>query len=356
MKVAAIRAAMLVALLAATLIAALVAGPSRVDSQEQTRVVEGSILNATADGGEVDGLPVTLHQISALGPLNLRTESDDEGRFRFEGISFDPARAYGVSVRYQGAIYGADLDLSEGSPAPVVITVYDASSDDAIVFVTSASLLLASVDPADQTVAALEIVNLANDSDHSYVPGPEPMQLLRFGLPAGATGLQVDTRLIDADYAQVDRGFALFASVPPGEHQLTFSYRFPYQGEELTLEKSYRYGAGQVRVLAPQEVLAIEIVGLGEPETVAIGERQFQLIEVGGVARGETLSIHLGGLPRASAADRFRGLLDDIRFEFAAPVLLGVLMAVLLAYGVFWKGRVTREPAQKAPDEAPRDR
>ena len=319
-------------------------------------MIEGSIFNATQGGGGVAGLPVTLHQISALGPLNLQTDSDDQGRFRFDGISFDPARAYGVSVRFQGAIYGTDVDLSEGSPDPLSIAVYDASSDDTIVSVTSASLLLASVDGASQTVAALEIINLANDSDHAYVPGPDPMQLLRFGLPAGATGLQVDTRLIDADYAQVDRGFALFASVPPGEHQVTFSYRFPYQGDEHTLEKSYRYGAGTIRVLAPYEVMAIKIARLGDPESIAIGQRQFQLIEAGGVARGETLSIQLAGLPRASARDRIGRGLDNIRFEYAAPVALGVLMAVLLAYGVFWKGRDTRQRPDQAPDEVPPDR
>ena len=324
-------------------------------AQEQTRVVEGTIFNATPGGGGVGGLPVTLHQISALGPLDLRTDSDDQGHFRFEGVSFDPARAYGVSVRYQGAIHGTDLDLSEGSPAHLRITVYEASSDDAIVSVASASLLLASVDRANQTVAALEIVNLANESDHVYVPGPQPMQLLRFGLPAGATGLQVDTRLIDADYAQVDGGFALFASVPPGDHQVTFSYRFPYAGDDLTLAKTYRYGAGKIRVLAPYELMAIKIAQLGDPETITIGERQFQLIEAGAVARGETLSIQLLGLPRASTRDRISSGFKNVRFEYAAPVALGVLMSVLLAFGVFWKRRDPDQAPDPATDELPRD-
>lgn len=346
---------MLAGLLAAALTAVLLGVPGPARAQEQTRVVEGSILNATQGGVAVGGLPVTLHQVSALGPVNLQTEADDQGRFRFDGISFDPALAYGVSVRFQGAIYGTDLDLSEGSPDPVRITVYNASSGDVIVSVTSASLLLASVDQANQTVAALEIINLANDSDHAYVPGPDPMQLLRFGLPPGATGLQVDTRLIDADYAQVDRGFALFASVPPGEHQVTFSYRFPYEGDELTLEKSYRYGAGTIRVLAPYEVMAIKIAQLGEPESIAIGQRQFQLIEADGLARGETLTIQLAGLPRASARDRIGRGLESIRFEYAAPVALGMLMAALLAYGVFWKGRDANRRPSQAPDEAPSD-
>ena len=90
---AAIRAGMLAGLLAWALAVALVAGPDRSSAQEQTRAVEGSVFNATPGGGGVGGLPVTLHQVSALGPLNLRTESDDQGRFRFDGISFDPALA-----------------------------------------------------------------------------------------------------------------------------------------------------------------------------------------------------------------------------------------------------------------------
>ena len=65
---------------------------------------------------------------------------------------------------------------------------------------------------------ALEIVNVVNIGDRTYVPGPEPMNLLRFGLPAGSSELQIDTQLIAADALQVDRGFALTANVPPVEH------------------------------------------------------------------------------------------------------------------------------------------
>ena len=94
---------------------------------------------------------------------------------------------------------------------------------------------------------------------------------------------------------------------------------------------------------------------MGEPESIPIGERQFQLIEAGDFGRSESLSIQLGGLPRASAADRFSNGFSSIRFEYAAPAALGVLMTVLLAYGFFWKGRHTRERPQQAPEEAPPD-
>ncbi|MCL0028952.1 hypothetical protein M1N23_02250, partial [Dehalococcoidia bacterium] len=94
-----------------------------------------------------------------------------------------------------------------------------------------------------------------------------------------------------------------------------------------------------IRILAPLEVLAITIPTLGEPQTITIGERQFQLIEASGVVRGERLSIHLDSLPIANLTDRVRRHLKDIRFEYAAPTALATLMVALLAYSVVLKGR-----------------
>ena len=302
------------------------------------RVVEGVVVNGTAgaDGASAGGQTVTLHRVGADGSRDLSAESDPDGAFRFE-FDYDPDLAYGVSVRYQSAVYGTDLDLSDGSPDPVELTVYESTSDDGVIRARSASILLAAADPVDQTVAALEIVRLVNDSDTAYVPGEGVMELLRFGLPAGATGLTLDTRLIGADFIQVDRGFALLASVPPGEYDVMFSYRFPYESDEFTLSKTYRYGADSLRALAAEEVMSIESAELGEPKTERIGERQYRILEAEGFTRGAAVSIRLSGLPAPDAADRVGASLDGIRFEYAAPAALALLMAGLLIYGAIWR-------------------
>jgi len=177
------------------------------------------------------------------------------------------------------------------------------------------------------------------------------MQLLRFGLPVGATNLQLDTRLIGADFAKVDLGFALFASVPPGEHEIMFSYDFPFPGDEFTLEKSYRYGADIIRVLAPLETVAIRSDHLGPVASVTIGERPYQIIESGGIERGGRITVQLGGLPAATAVDRVSRNLDSIRFEYAAPAALVTLMIGLVVYGGFWKRRRSNGEASAASSE-----
>ena len=322
---------------AVSLLLALAAAGGVVHAQTQFRTVEGMVRNATLDGESVSDQTVTLHRVTSMGFDDLTTTTDGTGAFSFADFEYNSAVSYGVSVRYQDAIYGTDLDLANGSPEPVVLTVYDGTSDDGIVSATSASLLLADADDSDQTLAALEIIRLANRSDRTYVPGEGVMELLRFGLPPGATDLVLDTALIGADYVQVDRGFALLASIPPGEHEVMFSYRFPYEASRFTLEKSYRYGADKVRILAPEEVVSIASASLGPPSPVTIGERQYQVVESEGLTRGASVSIDLDGLPMASAGQRVGDSLPDVKFEYAAPAALIALMVGLLIYGAVWK-------------------
>ena len=315
----------------------LMVGAASIKAQPESRTVEGVVVSGTAGESDMFGQVVTLHRVTAAGFDDITTLTNDTGAFRFENIEYDPSTGYGVSVRYQDAIYGTDLDMSTGSPPPVTLTVYEATHDDSIVSAGDASLLLAAADASDRTLAALEIITLVNRSDMAYVPGTGVMELLRFGLPPDTTELSLDTRLIGADFIQVDRGFALLASVPPGEHEIMFSYRFPYPGETFTLDKSYRYGAQSLRILAPEEVVDISVEGLGEPERVMIGERQYRVLEAGGLARGESLSLELDGLPTPGVTDRVGNSLSGIRFQYAAPVALAVLMVALLVYGAIWK-------------------
>ena len=327
----------------ATVLFLVVFGAQVVSSQGEVRTVGGSVVNSTDRASDVSDLTVTLHRVGPNGFNDLTTITDETGAFSFQDVEYRPASAYGVSVRYQEAIYGTDIDLSAGTPDPITLTVFNATHDDTVVSTVSASLLIAAVDEAEQMLAALEIIRLSNQSNLAYVPGQGVMELLRFGLPPGASDLTLDTRLIGADFVQVDRGFALLASIPPGEHEVMFSYRFPYEGDSYGLEKSYRYGADTLRVLAAEEVLTIAANSVGEPQSVLIGERQYQLLETGSLTRGATISLTLEDLPLSSAGDRVGASFSQIRFEYAGPAALIALMVGLLVYGSIWRsGRQTR--------------
>ena len=217
--------------------------PAAAQEALQLRDVTGTIVNGTANSLPAFGLTVTLHRQTATTYEESTTTTDTKGTFRFEDIPLDPEALYGVTVRYQGVVYGTDIDLRPESIPPVTVNIYETSDDQSLLSVSSSSLLIPQVDKIARDVYALEIVNVVNSSDRTYVPGAEPMNLLRFGLPPGAKGLQIDTSLVGADAIQVDRGFAVPANIPPGEHEVMFAYHFGYEGQSVTLDKSYLYGA-----------------------------------------------------------------------------------------------------------------
>ena len=324
-------------------------------AQADEAAVEGRMVNLTRGGEGVEGAVVSLHRQSgeAAGQTTVETTTDSQGRFRFDGVPYDPAAAYGLSTTYQGAIYVFDLDMSSGEPEPILMEVYDASDDDSVLSASLASVLFSSVDPAMGTLSVLEIVTIVNRSDRTYVPGSGVMSFLRFGLPEGAGHLQLDTLLPGADFIQVDRGFALIASLPPGEHEVLYTYRFPYSGTEAEFTKSLRYGADLFRVLVPEELAELSGAAMAEIETAAIemgtttiGDRQYQLVAAVDLERGAQLTARLAGLPEAQRTgaglgdvgmQRDAGI-DQIRFEYAAPVALGILMVVAVCFAA-WRGR-----------------
>ena len=305
--------------------------------------LSGHVINGSPDSGSVVGLAVTLHMQGETTYDNKVTITDNDGRFTFDGIVYDPALVYGVSVRYQDTLYGTEVSLANGTPPPVTIEVYDAIYEQDVIRVGSASLLFADADRMTQTVSALEIVKVINDSDYTFVPGSGgPMSLLRFGLPPGAEGLQVDTRLLGADVVQVDRGFAVIGSVPPGEHDIMFTYVFPYDGAETTFTKNFPFGADSLRVLSPDEVLTLASEEIGAPEPVTIGERPYQLIETSDIERGRRIEVQLSGLPRTTLADRAQNAVTNARYEYIAPALLAIFLTVLIPFAVIHHRTRTR--------------
>ena len=344
------------ALLAALVMLALAAWPHAtpdVHAQDATFAVEGRVVNGTLDVGAAQ-LEVMLHTVTELARADTPTLTDDEGAFRFDDVPLNPQAAYGVSVVYQGALYGTDLDTSDGSPAPVTLTIYESTHDDSGIRAALASVLFASANREEQTISTLEIVRIINEANTTYVPGPEPMNLMRFGLPPNASELQVDTSLPDADYAQVDRGFALLASVPPGEHEVFYSYTFPYSGGGADYAKNLLYGAEKLRVLAPRGELSLTADVLGEPDEVVIGERPYQVIEASDLPRGERVSVRLSELPSLTAAESARRWADNVSPEAGALGVLGVVIVCALAVVVLRRRRAAR-PAPDAPaaEDAP---
>ncbi|MSQ40540.1 MAG: hypothetical protein EXR55_02540 [Dehalococcoidia bacterium] len=278
-------------------------------------------------------MTVVLHQHGMGEELDVQATTDGTGRFRFDNVEVVPGFAYGVSMEYQGAVYGQDMELSPGKTSQATLTVYESTEDDGVLQVVSASTLFASVDQKGQWVGVLEMVIVRNTGNRTYVPGPEPMKVLRFSLAPEAQDLKVRTGLSGAeDLLQVDRGFGLPSPVPPGDHNLLFAYRFPYKGPSISFTKALPYGAGQLRVLIPQGEVHVASPQMGSPAVVTIGQRAYEVLTLEGLGPGATVEVSLQGLPQATLFDRGARFTEGVPLQYLPAAALALVALSVIAF------------------------
>ena len=303
-------------------------------SEPENYRVNGKIKNGTSNGEVPAGLSVALHSEhleKGAGMFHTFTEAD--GSFEFPSIEVEEDTLYGVSVIHQGATYTQNVDPSDG--APVEIEVFDAVDSDDVVTGFNASVLFTNVDPMTRRVSIMEMITLINESRLTYVPAGGPMDLLRFGLPAGSDQLIVDTNLPGADWIQVDRGFALIASVPPGKHEVMYVYSVPYENSFLEYEKTWRYGTGSLRVVSEEDLVDFQ-TDLGvDYQSVEIGGIDYRVQEAPDIQRGLKTMFRLTDLPAPTFRQSLSQGYNSMRYEFVGPVSLAILLSVGGLYGTW---------------------
>ena len=303
-------------------------------SEPENYRVNGRIKNGTSNGEVPAGLSVALHSEhleKGAGMFHTFTEAD--GSFEFPSIEVEEDTLYGVSVIHQGATYTQNVNPSDG--APVEIEVFDAVDSDDVVTGFNASVLFTNVDPMTRRVSIMEMITLINESRLTYVPAGGPMDLLRFGLPAGSDQLIVDTNLPGADWIQVDRGFALIASVPPGKHEVMYVYSVPYENSFLEYEKTWRYGTGSLRVVSEEDLVDFQ-TDLGvDYQSVEIGGIDYRVQEAPDIQRGLKTMFRLTDLPAPTFRQSLSQGYNSMRYEFVGPVSLAILLSVGGLYGTW---------------------
>ena len=181
----------------------------------------------------------------------------------------------------------------------------------------------------------MEMITLINESRLTYVPAGGPMDLLRFGLPGGSDQLIVDTNLPGADWIQVDRGFALIASVPPGKHEVMYVYSVPYENSFLEYEKTWRYGTGSLRVVSEEGLVDFQ-TDLGvDYQSVEIGGIDYRVQEAPDIQRGLKTMFRLTDLPAPTFRQSLSQGYNSMRYEFVGPVSLAILLSVGGLYGTW---------------------
>ncbi len=334
------------ALAVAMTVAALLAfGSTALFAQSpDTLSVTGTLVNGTAGGSIPAGITVLLHRFGAgAGSIETYEQTTDaDGAFRFDDV---PAVAEGdsiaLAVDYGETRYTEVLSQSDLSE-PVALTVYEFTRDVGVVTTTEQSIIVAGIASATRRMAAVQLCTLENRSYTTLVPdlSAPPMigqfSFLRFSLPAAATDLDVSTNLVGGEVIPVGTGFAITAPVPPGRHQVSFTFTVPYEGNELAWRDNTLQGAESLQLLIPTEFGNIGVAGLTPGDGFSVGEVTYRVWSAENLAPGAGVSITLSGLPQPTWIDRVGNPLSEARFWFGAlPIMVGLALVGLLVWGIW---------------------
>ena len=343
-RLAGLRLLLLLALLA-------LAAEARPAAAAGPGVVEGRLVNGTADGGSVGGLTVTL--LAFRGEQEQARQSataDADGAFRFDGLDTSAGYTYQLIAPYSQVEYGGTpIVFGPGEAAKnTELRVYETTEADPGLRIDWAMVVFDQVDQRSQTVTAFELLTLVNPSDHTFVPtttGPSgPMGLLRFSLPSGAGQLTPGPGLGENDLFQVDRGFATSDPVLPGLHELGFRYTVPYRGKSLSFERSIVYDTGELWVLVREDGPAIVSDALQEAEPLTLGGVRYRVLASRSLAAGARVTLDLTGL-QSSLLDRLP--LQSLPSQTWGVASVALALVIVGAYG--WR-RYRQSPLPATSD------
>lgn len=292
--------------------------------------ISGVVVNGTHNNTPLADQQVTLQDVSGDNPRDIAlSTSDVNGRFSFEHISDTDSAIYRVTTSFQGGYFtSAPLPLAQIPSGGLTLSVYDVSHSAATLRILSATALFREPRPVNGLIGVAELFTFQNESATAFVGTTDPvdgqpMGLLRFALPAGATNITLGKGFDGAQAAQVPAGFGANATVPPGQTQFAFVFDLPYTGTSYTFPLKVVYPAEKLTALIPQDI-TVQPVDFSDKGPITTSGSQYHLLEHGALDANAQAQLSLDGLPKPGTPATL-----DTRLLTIFAGLLALLLALL---------------------------
>jgi hypothetical protein len=293
--------------------------------------ISGVVVNGTHNNTPLADQQVTLQDVSGDNPRDIAlSTSNVNGRFSFEHISDTGSAIYRVTTSFQGGYFtSAPLPLAQIPSGGLTLSVYDVSHSAATLRILSATALFREPRPVNGLIGVAELFSFQNESATAFVGTTDPvdgqpMGLLRFALPAGATNITLGKGFDGAQAAQVPAGFGANATVPPGQTQFAFVFDLPYTGTSYTFPLKVVYPAEKLTALVPQDI-TVQPVDFSDKGPITTSGSQYHLLEHDALDADAQAQLRLDALPPPGTP-----ITLDVRLLTIFAGLLALLLALLV--------------------------
>lgn len=308
-------------------------------------IIEGRVINQSTGRPQAGvRLALTSGTEDEAPQVVARTRSDARGRYRFEGLATGEDRFYALDARFDGGLYaGRPLTLPSDTDARPVIRstmrVWNSTSDPEVIVINRDDLFAVGSEPG---LGIIQSVTVTNTSENAYIGRGAGLlgedasgASVAFGLPAGASGVQIRASDLDIPaIVPVDGGFAATVAFPPGETSTTFSYGLSSEDGSFDLSRPVLYPTLELSIYAA-EPLEIRSNRLQEGEGIELEGRSYRRWD-----SGDTIE----------AGDPLQAIAVTGGTVAVWPVVAGLAVLVLLGVVAGWLLR------RRKPNAPPIDR
>jgi hypothetical protein len=261
-------------------------------------VVEGQVLNGSADGAPVAGLPVTLWIFTTeQAEESLETITDAEGRFRFEGIETE-GHVYRLEAEYETVRY--ESEVVAFAPGDDVLSqsliVYEPTTSSDLISVERGHLIVV-LEPGTIYVQEVQVFSNAGNMAYVGASGEEGSATVSFPLPVGASELELVEGLRECCVVETGDGFASTRPLLPGSTQMVFSYQLRHETTTYDFLRGIAYPVGSLDVLITDVRAEVTSPGLTPTEPLSLQGTSYLHLTAQNLTPADDVVLRFANLP-----------------------------------------------------------
>ena len=296
--------------------------------------LRGTIINGT------DPDIIYEYEIILMSTQNSSTELIEidskitSSDFEFSKINIDESFTYFLMITHQEIptiVFLEEID----DQYKVDIVVYDRVLTPKDISIIDYSIMIPHLSPESDVVSILGLISFENIGNKTFYadlsdPNLSGLNLLRFSLPENFENLSVDSDLPPGNVMQIPTGFALSNPVPPGQHQILYSYSMPRNTSSINYTIRLPFGAKKFKLSAPEktDINKNEIL---TNELTEVDEKIYEVLSGNNLKNGDVINIQINKIATPSFYDKFLSFVN----KNSLSVVIGTSSATILLILIF---------------------
>jgi len=297
--------------------------------------LSGQIINGTKSDNDV------TYKIKLMATQNSSSELVDIEiietfkNFEFNKVIIDEAFTYFLMITHQDIptiVFIEDID----DPKDIIVTVYDRVFTPKNIDVIDYSIMIPHISPESDIISVLGLISFTNNSNSTYFadltdPNTSGLNLLRFSLPENFENLSVDSDLPPGNVMQIPTGFALSNPVPPGQHQILYSYSMPRNTGSIKYNIRLPFGSEKFKMLVPEKSKIETDYNLLKDSTL-VDDKTYEILQGQDIGKGEVIVIDLINITKPGAWKKITFFVEKNSVPFFVGSASGLILIFILIF------------------------